>query len=74
MVGECRYSSKYVPPKAAMTPSSLFATSSRFTQKWEPRGVFDLEIMSERPGLLIFKASGKGADAAFANESGGPAD
>ena len=54
-----------------MTPSFLSAINSRSTQRWGHGGVFDLEIVTERPGLLIFKASGKGADAAFANESGG---
>lgn len=34
-------------------------------------GRFDVELVEERPGLIVFRASGKGAAAAFANESGG---
>lgn len=71
MVGGCRSSLKLEPLKAAMMPSCSFATNLRFTQRWEHGGVFDLAVVSERPGLLVFKASGKGSDVAFANESGG---
>jgi len=71
MVGGCRFLSKLGPPRAAMMPNYSFATSLRSTQRWGLGGVFDLEIVSERPGLLVFKASGKGSDVAFANESGG---
>jgi peptide chain release factor 1 len=34
-------------------------------------GRFDVELVEERPGLIVFRASGKGAAAAFGNESGG---
>lgn len=34
-------------------------------------GRFDVELVEERPGLIVFRASGKGAVTAFANESGG---
>lgn len=34
-------------------------------------GRFDVELVEERPGLIVFRASGKGSAAAFANESGG---
>lgn len=34
-------------------------------------GVFDLEVLVERPGLLQFAAIGEGAKALFANEGGG---
>jgi peptide chain release factor 1 len=40
-------------------------------QRWGAGGHFDIELLDERPGMIVFKASGKGSDAAFANESGG---
>jgi peptide chain release factor 1 len=46
--------------------SSLACTaSSRFG------GGFSLEIVEQRSGILVFRATGNGADAAFANEAGG---
>ena len=41
------------------------------TRRWEYGGVFDLTILAERPGFLLFRASGKDAQAAFRTESGG---
>lgn len=35
------------------------------------RNQFTLEIVESRPGLIVFRASGKGAEAFFAGESGG---
>src|SRR5262245_571910 len=34
-------------------------------------GVFSLEIVFERPGLIVFRADGAGALAAFRDEPGG---
>ena len=34
-------------------------------------GVFSLEITEERPGIIIFQATGKDAEKVFANEQGG---
>lgn len=34
-------------------------------------GVFEIEILDNRPGLLTFRAAGSGARTAFENESGG---
>ncbi len=36
-----------------------------------PRGVFDLEFVEERPGIVVIRVSGKGAAELFANEPGG---
>jgi peptide chain release factor 1 len=38
---------------------------------WERGGFFDLAILDERPGFLLFRATGQDAQAAFARESGG---
>lgn len=34
-------------------------------------GVFDFEVLEQRPGIVISRASGKGADVIFKDESGG---
>lgn len=34
-------------------------------------GVFSLDLVDERPGLIVFQATGHGAQAAFAHEAGG---
>src|SRR5688572_6029543 len=52
-------------------PACWSATSSPSTPSWEPRGVFDLDLVDERPGLIVFRASGRGAAALFAGEAGG---
>lgn len=41
------------------------------TQKQEHGADFDLAIIEERPGIVIFSAAGKGAGKLFAGESGG---
>ena len=38
---------------------------------WEPGGVFEFEVLDERPGLTVFRAAGSDAAEAFRNESGG---
>lgn len=38
---------------------------------WPYGGVFSLEIVDQRPGLLVFQATGKTAEATFGNEAGG---
>ncbi len=38
---------------------------------WARGGLFSLEILDERPGILVFRVDGKGAAKAFANEAGG---
>lgn len=35
------------------------------------RQSFELEVVEERPGIMVFRASGRGVAKAFANESGG---
>lgn len=67
----CRSSSKSDPPRAGATQSSWFGTSSRSTRSWGHGGVFSYELLTDRPGLIIFKADGKKVELIFANESGG---
>lgn len=57
--------------KAATTPSSSSSSSSQSTPSWGPRGVFSLEIVESRPGILVFQATGKEANRIFADEAGG---
>ena len=54
-----------------MTPSSWCKSSLRSTASWGRGGVFSYDLLTERPGLVIFKVSGKQALATFANEAGG---
>lgn len=37
----------------------------------QPRGVFDVEIVDERPGLITFRATGKEVESTFGDEGGG---
>ena len=46
-------------------------TSSRSIARWRGGGVFSVELIDQRPGLIIFQASGDKAEVAFSNESGG---
>ena len=48
---------------------SMFSSTSM--RRWGCGGVFDLELIESLAGRLTFRASGKGAIAAFKNESGG---
>lgn len=50
-------------------PSSM--SSFRSTRRLEAGGVFDLAILDDRPGMLVFRASGKGVARFFQNEAGG---
>lgn len=54
-----------------MTPSFLWLTSWQFTQGWVSGGGFDVEILETRPGIAVFRVTGKGVEKVFANESGG---
>lgn len=51
--------------------SSSSSTSTPSTLSWGPGGVFSYEVLTERPGLLVFRVDGRGAEKVFANESGG---
>lgn len=57
--------------KAATTPNPWSKTNSPCSQRWGCGGVFDYTILAERPGFLLFRASGKEAVAAFQHEAGG---
>lgn len=59
--------------RAALTPSSSSTSSTRSTGRWGFGGVFsyELEVLTDRPGFLTFRAVGKDAERAFAHEAGG---
>jgi peptide chain release factor 1 len=38
---------------------------------WRPGGVFDLEIVDDRPGLIVLRVTGAGAEDLFRDEPGG---
>ena len=42
-----------------------------FTSVWGLGGVFEFELLENRPGILIFRVSGKESVDSFKNESGG---
>ena len=42
-----------------------------YTLEWDCGGYFEIELLEERPGLVVFRASGNGAGTAFKNEPGG---
>jgi len=54
-----------------MTPNPWSENSSRFIAGWELGGFFDFAILDERPGILVFRASGKDVAQLFSRESGG---
>lgn len=53
------------------TRSYLSPTNSPSTANSVSGGLFDAEIIEERPGLLVFRVSGAEADRTFENEAGG---
>ncbi len=60
-----------MPPKVAKTLRCWSRTSSLSISRLRLGGGFSVEILEERPGILIFEATGKGAKKTFANEAGG---
>lgn len=52
-------------------PGSSSVSSSPCTARWGPGGGFSLEVLEERPGLLVFRAEGPSASHLFRNEPGG---
>lgn len=52
-------------------PSCWSGTSSACMRRLRCGAGFSLEVTEERPGFLVFKATGKGAVSLFAQESGG---
>jgi len=46
-------------------------TSSQSTLSWVVGGLFSLEILEERPGIIVFMVEGKQASKVFKNEAGG---
>jgi peptide chain release factor 1 len=57
--------------KGARTASSSSMTSSACTFDGPGGGVFEIELLEERPGLAVCKVSGQGAWEAFRHEGGG---
>ena len=62
---------KFEQQRVATTPSFSWLTSWQFTQGWVSGGVFSIEILETRPGIAVFRVTGKGVEKVFANESGG---
>ena len=58
-------------PKVEPTPKTSFSNSSLFTQRSRFGGVFSVEILESRPGILVFEATGPDVSEVFANEPGG---
>lgn len=52
-------------------PGSSSVSSSPSTARWGLGGGFELEVLDERPGLLVFRAEGPRAAHLFRNEPGG---
>ena len=52
-------------------PSNWSKSSCRSTCGSEAGGVFSVEVIDRRPGLVVFRAAGKGVRALFAGEAGG---
>ncbi len=62
---------KFAQRRAATTPRLSSRPSSASTRASPRGGVFDLEIVEQRSGLLTFRATGKGALETFKDEPGG---
>lgn len=54
-----------------MTPRLWFSSSSRSTAGSRAGGRFDVELVEERPGIIVFRVTGKGAEQVFRDEPGG---
>jgi peptide chain release factor 1 len=54
-----------------MMPRCSSLSSFGSTSVWQTGSAFDLTVLDARPGFLLFRAAGKSADVAFANEGGG---
>lgn len=57
--------------KAETTPSYWSQISFTSTQNYVPGGLFSLEVIEDRPGIIVFTVEGKGAAKVFKNEPGG---
>lgn len=54
-----------------MTQSPLLWNNSGSTLGWGSGGFFSVDVLEDRPGLMVFRVSGEGAGAAFKHEPGG---
>jgi peptide chain release factor 1 len=52
-------------------PGCSSPSSTRSIARSEAGGGFDVDLVDDRPGLIVFRATGRGAAALFAGESGG---
>jgi len=52
-------------------PNCSFASKLLYTRRRASAGVFDCEIAEDRPGMLVLKIAGTGAQKRFQPESGG---
>lgn len=64
-------SSRFDLRRAVTTRSSSCSSSARSTCVSARGGLFDVDLVEERPGLAVICVSGRGAAALFAGESGG---
>jgi peptide chain release factor 1 len=62
---------KFEPQKAEMTPNYWFWIKRTFMLDSLNRGVFSFEETERRPGLVVLRITGPGAETLLANESGG---
>jgi len=53
-----------------MTPNCSFASSSASIASLHGGGGFSLDLLEQRPGMIVFRVEGPHAQALFANESG----
>ena len=54
-----------------MPPNCSFASNSESTPSLRDGGDFSLDLLEERPGMIVFRVEGPLAQALFANEIGG---
>src|ERR1700692_2089418 len=54
-----------------MTPNCWFASSSASISSLRGGGGFSLDLLEQRPAMIVFRGEGPNAQALFANESGG---
>lgn len=60
-----------MPQKAANTQKHSCRSTSRYTRSLLCGGLFSLEILEQRPGIIIARATGENAELIFRDEFGG---
>lgn len=62
---------KFVPQKAATTQNCSLKSNIRFIKSLEAGDAFDVELLDDRPGLIVFRVKGRHVERSFAHEAGG---